>query len=425
MNILLFALLSLVVYRYLGWVLGAPFMTPDSREYLNMAQVPWSGFGGHFPTAFPWAVYLTGKLGLGPEYAIALLSTIKATCVYAILRRVYRSHWALIPALAFCLWPEMLALDFAAWSESGFITTGVAIALILCGTRGAVAVGFGSALLFIIMAEFRHAAVFFAPGLALGLGAYWYARVPQGLSMLRRVILAFGASFLLIGVSWTALNYVRTGHALAPSTAQFECVHFLAAYSQIPFCDRIPDNPLCVVDADRRFVNKPDVDLNAFIYSPEGPVKKIANPSKLCESWKQIRATLITDYPGVTLMLLAKRFFMQFGLWASAERGAGLYEVQFAGADNFFDAGLVNARDHWYMVILWLSLILLAFVRGDPALRPVLIFLTIGALGHAFGIAFNNPFLACRYMFIHKGFIFLGGLISIPALFSSRRIRTI
>lgn len=409
---------AFVVYRVLGWALGAPFMTPDSLVYLDMAKAPLAHMGGHHPAAFPWAIYIGESFGAGPEWVIAAISAAKFTLVYSLLRKVYHSRLAAVPALLFCLWPEMLALDFAAWSESGFIMTVVAISCVLAGSMTPFRTGVCCIALFTLLAEFRHAAIFFLPGAAIALVAYSWGHagpVKRKWRLGAKWALVWGTS---LASAWMLLNVARTGHPLIPSRAKFECAHFLAAYNGLPFCRDIPDNLVCATDPERRIVNNPATDATFYIFSPEGPVRKIGQSEKLCDSWQEIKRVLVTKHPIETVALIGRRVMEQFGEWTSPERGAGLYPIQLVGVNNWFDRRLLASASTHYLVPLSLVAACIAFWCGGWPLRPLLLFLVVGSAGHAIGIAINNPFLAMRYLFIHKAFICLAGLSSIPAIFS-------
>ncbi len=417
MDTILFFIFAAIFYRGLGWALGAPFMTPDSEYYLEMAKMPLNYFGGHFPIGFSGSVYLLSLLGLGPAWAVFTLSMVKATFVYLIFRKVYGSRWAFLPSCVFCLLPEMLALDMAAWSESGFIAILIILSYLLMSGRLGKGVIILCVAAFLLMAEFRHASVFFLPGLALALSTKYYLEIKEKIDSTRRLVLRLVGIIGIVTGSWFALNMVRTGHPFKPSKTQFECVHFLAAYSQIPFCREIPNNLLCLADQNRTFLGVADVDPNLFIYGQEGPIKKIADPIKLCQSWAEVKATLIREYPLVTAKLIFKRFLYQFKEWQASERGKGLNPIQSERANHLFDRALEIFKVYWYLIALWMPAVFVTLIWGSASICPMLIFLLMGAVGHAFGIAINNPFLTSRYMFIHKGISLFAGLTCLPCIF--------
>ncbi len=392
----------------LQWFFGAPFVTGDSGVYLRAALHPWLQFGSHHPSGPSWFLWFGRQLGLPVSATVAAI----AACEIVVLKRMFSylagSAWGWFVAALFFWHPDLLTIRLSLWSEPGMLLLIALTSLVLCQRRlfanrhWATYLGLG--LLFVVMCEMRHAAIFLLPGLAAAMAL---ATTPRRTYF--PLLARFGCAMVWLVLLWATLNVARTGNPLRPSAASFECVQYVAAYHRVPFCSTAPAIPLCLADPQGEWLKQengvePDfVSLDRFIFRPESPLHSFLNSSEAaCDLWGGIKKELMANHKMELLRLVASRLVAQFGRWEISERGQGIQQPYFLAAQEWFDsAAHITQRYLWLVWVMWA----LALIRGVVTGRlfePVVAFLILAACGHALGIALNNPFLALRYTAVPK-----------------------
>jgi hypothetical protein len=124
-----------------------------------------------------------------------------------------------------------------------------------------------------------------------------------------------------------------------------------------------------------------------------------------------MRKELLANYKVECARLLISRIAGQFGTWEMSERGGNVLPEGVAGAVSYFDR--VTALSGVYVWPLWLlwAAALLKGWRAERLSDPVVVFCLLGGLGHAAGIALNNPFLGLRYLAISKYLVSLAAAL--------------
>lgn len=404
--------------------LGGPFLTPDSGAYLRYADGPWNWFGLHHPSGTGWVLWIGSAWGFPISATVTALGALEAAIVQRFISRRGGTLFALISAIGILLHPELLIIRLSLWSEPmmllGIVVTMMTLTM---PTRRFRWVVLSLILLFVIMCEARHAALFLMPGFIVGTAtllvdgqvARWY-KTSIGL-------------FLAFVAVWLGANCLRTGNPTSPSQRSFECVHFIAAYHRMPFCQSSPSIALCGADPGNSFMKQgvgkaPGfVELDQFAHNPASPIKKLAlSPAAECELWKEIRRDLIANHKIDTAKLLLGRILSQFGQWEFNERGGpvmnGITPDKIISLDQW---SIWTSEHSWLLWTFWLGGLFYA-IWSKQLTSPVVIFLVVGALGHAFGIAFNNPFLSMRYLAVHKYMLSLAALIVLAPCFGKKKL---
>ena len=309
-------------------------------------------------------------------------------------------------------------LDLSLWSEPPFFLLLTLIAYLLVRPPTITQAGL-IYIAFLALTEIRHVAIFVAPALAVALG--WRSSLQEGIAR-RLAKSALWLTAILFG--WTTLNLWRSGNPLHPTTSQMECQHFLAAYNSLNYCRALPHLELCMLDPDRKFFGNPSIKPDTLIFDPQGPLMQYTGtPQKMCEQWAAIRSMLIHDKLSATILLITKNFAAQLGPWNASERGAPWPgEVSPEVKIEQFDTLLEQSRDvSRYAAPVALAIALLGIIFGPAFLRPLLLFLVLSSLGHATGIALNNPFLTLRYMAVPKFLLVLAAILAICSFFRRRQ----
>jgi hypothetical protein len=329
--------------------------------------------------------------------------------------------------LLMLIYPDILILRMSVWSEpvmfAGLVVT--SFALTRRGVPSWLLVG-STIILFLALCEVRHATIFLLPGFVLALAVYL-----SGRRFSRFCVLAvcLAASFV---AAWLGLNFLRTGIVTAPSRGSFECVHFIAAYHRIPFCASSPTLPLCVADPNDSFLQQGSgkapsfVELDRFIFHADSPLTHLAlSPEEACTVWNDIRRDILQHHKSEVLSLLLRRVLSQFGAWEVSEKGAAiaapLYSESGAILDLLSDKVNRNVQILW---LLWASALIVG-IKSRQLHSPVVLFLVVGALGHAFGIALNNPFLGLRYLAVPKYMLSLASLLILFRATSQKHFKAV
>jgi hypothetical protein len=400
----------------LQWVFGSPLLTGDSIVYLRGALSPWSQFGGHHPSGSGWLLWLGKQLGFAVGATLTAVGAIEISIIQQVVRRNLGAGVAWAAAAAFMLYPDFLLIRLSLWSEPGMLLLISILIFVLAAKRsGVVSWCAGLVGLFLVMSEMRHAAIFLLPALVISVSAC--LRLFKDWKRAGISICTVASCFL---GGWMLVNMARTGKPLAPATGSFECVHFIAAYHRVPFCSTAPGIALCQMDLDGAWLkqglgNNPDfISLDRFIFRPDSPLNRLAlNSEGLCELWRSMRSELIANYKVETARLLASRTAGQFGWWQISERGANLRKEGVSGALAFLDAALAACNSAvWVLWSAW-AVALLNGIRTRRVLNPVVLFCLLGGLGHAAGIAVNNPFLGLRYLAISKYLVSFAAVLMI------------
>lgn len=403
-NVIRFGVLW-VILGTLQWLFGAPFLTGDSGVYLGAALEPWTQFGAHHPSGTSWILWLGRQLGLPVGSTLAGIGAVEVVLLRQVVIGAFGSIGSWVIAAAFLLYPDFLLIRLSLWSEPGMLLFIAASAVVLGAKRiGNLAKCFSLCCLFLAMSEVRHAAIFLLPGLALATGLSMSGR--QKWSRKFVVISAVTGCFL---VAWLTLNLARTGKPLAPTSGSFECVHFIAAYHRVPFCSTAPEIPLCQLDADGTWLQQgtgkqPDfISLDRFIFRPESPLNRLGlTPEGSCEMWGMMRSELLANYKAECARLITSRVVGQFGTFEISERGANVLPEGMSSSLSELDQVLAKHKAYvWPLWLLWICA-LLRGLRTRRLSEPLVLFCLLGGLGHAAGIALNNPFLGLRYLAIAK-----------------------
>ena len=378
--------------------LGAPFITGDSTVYLRQSVTPWEAFGGHHPSGTMWVLWLGSHLGLPVAATVTGVGALEASLLQRIPGLRGRSFLAVLVVLGTLLYPDLLILRMSLWSEPVLLLGIVAAATALTKPgKSASMFLWGMLLLFLVLCEVRHATIFLLPAFAIGIAAF----LSHG--RIWRLCLVTAGVGTICASAWLGLNFLRTGMLTAPSRGSFECVHFIAAYHRVPFCSTTPSIPLCSADPENAFLQQRSgvvpsfVELDRFIFNAESPLTRLAlTPEAACDVWRAMRRDLMENHKKEVLELMWRRVLSQFGAWEVSERGAAISTPRLPGSVEMLDtlAARVN-RDVWILWALW-AIGLMVGLRSRQLFSPVVLFLVVGACGHAFGIALNNPFVGMR-----------------------------
>ena len=400
--------------------LGGPLLTGDSSVYLLKSIAPWQAFGEHHPPGTMWVLWAGRHLGIPIGATMTAIGAFEAAIVQALFR-VF-CGWTVSSAIALALlfYPDFLTIRMSLWSEPIMLLGIVLCAAIMNSYRPRSWGGLAILLvLFIGLCEVRHASIFFLPAFILGVA---FIDERRGVRRFSMVVVGSGLLFL---ACWMGINIMRTGRPMAVSSGSFECVHYIAAYHRIPFCSTAPTIPLCVVDSENvslqqgKGANLDFGALDSFMFNPQSPLQKLKlTPEGACNLWGSMRKDIIAHHRVEALKLLGVRVLSQFWRWEMSERGAPVVTPLYRGTAEILDeiAGKVN-KEAWALLLLWGGAVIIG-IRYRRLLSPAVIFLVVGACGHIFGIALNNPFLAMRYLAVPKYMLSLAAFI---ILFSGLR----
>jgi hypothetical protein len=405
----------------LQWLFGAPFVTGDSGVYLRAGLQPWMQFGSHHPSGPGWILWFGSQLRLPVSATLAAVGALEILLLKRVFKRYQGTGWSWFLTAPFLVHPDLLIIRLSLWSEPGMLFILVLSVLVLqrYGQEGIrrVFLVLWLAFLFLVGCEMRHAGIFFLPGLAIAVALSRESRIVS-----RRTFSRIGLVAASLAALWMLLNVSRTGKPLQPSAGSFECVQYVAAYHRVPFCSTAPQIPLCVADPQGVWLKQangaePDfVSLDRFIFQPDSPLHSFAkSPEDSCALWGKIRSELLTNHKTEVFRLMFSRTIAQFGPWEVSERGQGINPPYRPSAQTWLDAIAQGAQKYlWILWIMW-GLALTRGIATGRLLEPAILFLLLAALGHAAGIAINNPFLGLRYMAIPKYLVSLAAvLILIP-----------
>lgn len=389
--------------------LDSTIMSPDSYSYLRYAVKPFAEEkDNYFPLGFSWFLYLCDLLRLSYPQALDLLAAGRVTVVFLLLRQSIKLLPSCLGA-AFFFNPSWVLVGLTVWSENLFSFLTLLIALVLSirshpRTRLVSSLG-----LFAVLCFTRFAGIFFLPGVAVGL-AY-----SKGISFKKFVIHFVSASISLLGV-WVVLNLWQSGHPFSQTTHVPSCKFGIISMNELSFCQWFKESQICALDPKREVLNNPLYFNTAGLFrlhfgtSPTVHMGEVLGEDVVCAEYKKILHLAAFEHPFQFLGLMISRIYDQMGSWEDTERG---HLMDPAHTISFL-AKIDRWAESWqYFQPILRTLILFSFcifISRKERWRPELLFLWVGGVAHAAGIAFTNPFLALRYMIIHQTLLWVFAL---------------